>query len=554
MDIRCISLVSVLLLHLVDHAKAEDVLVTVEQGTLLGTTATSVYNTTYTAFLGIPYAEPPVGELRFRDPQPATHWVGVYNATKYGSDCVQDTGDGSEDCLYLNVFVPDVPGEGSGFPVLFWIHGGGFTYGSGSDQQYGPDFLVSYGVILVTINYRLGPLGFLSTGDEVVPGNAGLKDQLLALKWVGQNIASFGGDPDLITLQGQSAGGMAVSFHMVSPLSTGLFSKVIIQSGNFIGQPLSMEWARRHAFRLGAALGFETDDSQELVDFLRSLNATGLVVDTSLVLTDEEQALFSYSPWWPHIEPELEGSFFSESPIQMLTDGRFNRVPILTGVTSAELGYNLVNDEDKISNLNNTFVASVGPNLHLPTPEQQEEAALKLREFYFGNDSISAKSDADELVAFSNDLRFLEPTDALVRRVTEMTELPVFYYEFDYRGKNVNVTQWGVKHSGEQPFLFLRKDTAYNFDPDSEEERVPRNILRYWTNFAKYGNPTPEADPVVWEPYDNTNRSYLLMQTNFTLAYDKDAERMEFWNKNLALLPYADDLLDNTNVSFYGDM
>ncbi|XP_049779876.1 cholinesterase-like isoform X2 [Schistocerca cancellata] len=449
MDIRCISLVSVLLLHLVDHAKAEDVLVTVEQGTLLGTTATSVYNTTYTAFLGIPYAEPPVGELRFRDPQPATHWVGVYNATKYGSDCVQDTGDGSEDCLYLNVFVPDVPGEGSGFPVLFWIHGGGFTYGSGSDQQYGPDFLVSYGVILVTINYRLGPLGFLSTGDEVVPGNAGLKDQLLALKWVGQNIASFGGDPDLITLQGQSAGGMAVSFHMVSPLSTGLFSKVIIQSGNFIGQPLSMEWARRHAFRLGAALGFETDDSQELVDFLRSLNATGLVVDTSLVLTDEEQALFSYSPWWPHIEPELEGSFFSESPIQMLTDGRFNRVPILTGVTSAELG---------------------------------------------------------------------------------------------------------VKHSGEQPFLFLRKDTAYNFDPDSEEERVPRNILRYWTNFAKYGNPTPEADPVVWEPYDNTNRSYLLMQTNFTLAYDKDAERMEFWNKNLALLPYADDLLDNTNVSFYGDM
>ncbi|XP_049861708.1 acetylcholinesterase-like, partial [Schistocerca gregaria] len=282
--------------------------------------ATSVYNTPYTAFLGIPYAEPPTGELRFQAPRPAAAWEGVLNATQYGSDCVQSTGTGYEDCLYLNVYVPGTPAEAAALPVLFWIHGGEFGSGSGSDQQYGPHFIVSYGVILVTTNYRLGPLGFLSTGDEVVPGNAGLKDQQLALTWVQRNIANFGGDPDLVTPFGQSAGGMAVSFHLVSPLSA------------------------------------------------------------------------------------------------------------------------------------------------------------------------------------------------------------------------------GVKHSGELPFLFLREDTEYNFDPVSEEEQVRRRVLRYWTNFAKYGNPTPAPDPMIWEPYDNSTRRYMLMQANFTLAYDKDAQRMGFWNENIVLLPYTDDL------------
>ncbi|XP_049957254.1 cholinesterase-like [Schistocerca serialis cubense] len=535
------SLVSFLLLDLVGSAKMEDVLVSVEQGILRGATATSVYNTTYTAFVGIPYAEPPVGELRFQDPKPAGSWEGVRNATSYGSDCVQNTGDGSEDCLYLNVFVPGVPEEGAGLPVLFWVHGGGFVYGSGSDQEYGPDFLMSYGVILVTINYRLGPLGFLSTGDEVVPGNAGLKDQQVALSWVQRNIASFGGDPQLLALQGQSAGGVSVSLHLVSPLSAGLFSRLIIQSANFIGRPMPLQAARNNAFRLGAALGLETDDSQELVDFLRSVSPSDLLVDSSLILTEEDKLLFSYALWSPHIEPQLEGAFISESPIQALIDGRFLQVPIMTGVTSGEGGSGILYQTEKISILNNMFSESVGPCLHLSTVEKQQEAALKLREFYFGNDTISADNPAP-LVHFNIDLGIFEPTDALVRKVTEITDLPVFYYVFDYHGEHVNTTEWGVSHSGELPFLFLRKDTEYNLDPESEEDRIRRNMLRYWTNFTKYGNPTPEADPVIWESYNNETRSYMLMQDNFTVAHNKDGERMDFWNENVPLQPYADDL------------
>ncbi|XP_049809174.1 cholinesterase-like [Schistocerca nitens] len=361
MHSRRSTMAALLLFTFATVVKTEDVLVTVEQGTLRGTTATSVYNTSYTAFLGIPYVQPPLGELRFQAPQPATSWEGVLEATEYGSDCVQSDGTGSEDCLYLNVFVPGVPEEVAGLPVMFWVHGGGFVDGSGSDEEHGPDFLISYGVILVTINYRLGATGFLSTGDSVAPGNAGLKDQQLALSWVQRNIASFGGDPQQVTLQGQSAGGSSVSLHFVSPISSGLFSRLIIESGNFIARPiLQATAARERAFRLGAALGFQTDDSQQLISFLRSVNATDLLVDSSLILTDEEQSQIISMLWAPNIESELEGAFIPESPIQSLLDGRFSQVPVLTGVTSGELGFSILEDPSLVNGLNEAFENAVG--------------------------------------------------------------------------------------------------------------------------------------------------------------------------------------------------
>ncbi|XP_049810114.1 para-nitrobenzyl esterase-like isoform X4 [Schistocerca nitens] len=529
-------LVSLLVTIFAALVKGEEVLVTVEQGTLLGQTATSLYNTTYTAFLGIPYAEPPLGILRFQAPQRLTSWEGIRNATQYGSDCVQSSG-GSEDCLYLNVYVPGVPQEGAGLPVLFWVHGGGFSVGSGSDQEHGPDFLVSYGVILVTINYRLGPLGFLSTEDSVVPGNAGLKDQRQALLWVQQNIARFGGDPQLVTLQGQSAGGVAVSYHLVANASAGLFSRVIDESGTLVASISGTRDARYHAFRLGAALGLETEDSQELVDYLRSVNASDLLVDDALLTTDEEKLYMSTIVWTPNIEPPTESAFLTESLISILNEGRFAKVPLMIGVTSAELGFSILSQSEVITNLNEKFEQVVGPRLHLSTTEEQTEAASRIRNFYFVNETISAENP-EPLVQLNEDITFFEPTDSLVRKLTQLTDVPVYYYEFDYHGPNVPTNEWGVIHSGELPSLFVRKDTEYNLDPESEEDRVRRNVLRLWTNFAKFGNPTPEADPVVWEPYDLTSRSYLLMQANFTLAHNKDSERMDFWNQNVPLLPY----------------
>ncbi|XP_049808443.1 acetylcholinesterase-like [Schistocerca nitens] len=528
-----------LLFWLVVTVKGEEVLVAVREGVLRGSTATSAYNTTYSAFLGIPYAEPPVGDLRFEAPRPVAAWEGVFNATEYGSDCVQEDGTGSEDCLYLNVYVPGVPEVGAGLPVMFWVHGGGFSHGSGAGLKFGPDFLISYGVILVTVNYRLGPLGFLSTGDEVVPGNAGLKDQQLGLSWVQRNIASFGGDPQLVTLFGQSAGGVSVSLHLMSPGSAGLFSRLVDQSGTFVAGMSVVRNPRYHAFRLGSVLGYEAENAQELVQFLRSVNATDLLVDTSLLMTDEQNLYFSYIVWAPNTEPDIEDAFISESPIRAVNEGRFNQVPIMTGVTSAETGADIVNKSDLVTNLNKTFEKVVGPCLHLPTIEEQTEAAERLRNFYFGNEIISADYP-EPLVHLDVDLNFFNPTDALVRRITEVTNVSVYYYEFDYHSDDTFVNEFGVGHGGELQFLFLRRDLdiRYNLDPESEEDQVRRNILRLWTNFAKYGNPTPVADPVVWDPYDMTRRSYLLIQANITLGHDKDKESMDFWDENVPLQPF----------------
>ncbi|XP_049778169.1 cholinesterase-like [Schistocerca cancellata] len=537
-----LSCISLMFLTLAVLVKAQEVLVTVEQGSLRGTTATSVYNTSYTAFLGIPYATPPLGRLRFQAPQPAGNWEGVRNATQYGSDCIQPDGSGSEDCLYLNVYVPGVPEEGAQLPVMFWVYGGGFRGGSGSDEEYGPDFLVSYGVILVTINYRLGQLGFLSTGDAVAPGNAGLKDQRLALTWVQRNIASFGGDPQQITIFGHSAGGMSISLHFVSPMSAGLFSRAIIQSGNFITvRPRTIEEARTHTLRLGAALGYTTNDSQQLLDFLQSVNSTDLLVDDSLIQTDEEKKHIISVLWAPNIEPDMEGAFLSDSPIQMLIDGRFSKVPVMTGTTSAESGSGVLENSELIANLNEDFAGVVGPSLHLPTVEQQTEAAYELKGFYFGNNNISA-DNPDPLVYFNEDISFCDPNDAFIRKVVEVSNLTVYYYVVDYRGDIMLTNPYGVSHGGELALLFMRKDKDYNLDPESEEDKVRRNTLRVWTNFAKYGNPTPEADPVVWEPYDLSSRSYLLMQANFSLAHDRLGERMDFWRENVPLLPFPDTL------------
>ncbi|XP_049958538.1 cholinesterase-like [Schistocerca serialis cubense] len=522
--------------------EGEDVLVTVQQGTLRGTTATSVYNTSYTAFLGVPYAVPPTGKLRFLAPQPAGNWEGVRNASQYASDCVQQDGSGSEDCLYLNVFVPGVPQEGTNLPVMFWMYGGGFRGGSASDKEFGADFLVSYGVILITVNYRVGQFGFLSTGDAVAPGNAGLKDQRLALTWVHRNIARFGGDPQQVTIFGHSAGALSTCYHFLSPQSSGLFSRAIIQSSNFVvANPLSTANARTHSFKLGAILGYETDDSQQLLDFLQSVNVTDLLVNDSLIQTEVEKKQIIHHPWEPNIEPDVEGAVVTESPNQMLIDGRFNNVPIMMGTTSAETGYILLGRPELIAGLNKDFAAVIGPSLHLPTVEQQTEAAWTVKDFYFGNNTISA-DDPDTLIPFFEDFAWSDPNDALIKKVVEVSNLTLYFYVFDYRGDIVLTNPWGVSHGGELPMLFLRKDTEYNLDPESEEDKVRRNMLRLWTNFAKYGNPTPEADPVVWQPYDLASHRYLLMQANFSIAHDPYGERMAFWRENVPLMPFPDTI------------
>lgn len=230
-------------IYFFEHVTTDEPIVKIKNGTLLGLTLKTRKGREIAAFRGIPYALPPLEKLRFEPPKPAAAWNDVRSAKEDANICVQrniyiyqEEIVGDEDCLYLNVYTPKLPTENDKlkgrYPVMIWFHGCGWICGAGHSEFYNPKFLLDHDLVLVTVNYRLGPLGFLSTEDTVCPGNNGLKDQSLSIRWVHENIAAFGGDPNSVTIFGESAGGASVHYHMISNLTKGLIHRAISQSGN----------------------------------------------------------------------------------------------------------------------------------------------------------------------------------------------------------------------------------------------------------------------------------------------------------------------------------
>lgn len=312
----------------------------------------------YYSFRGIKYGQAPVGSRRFRSALPEKPWKGVRNALREGSVCphrnmLLDTFKGNEDCLFINVYTPELPtaSRNPKLPVMFWIHGGAFAFGSGNSFLYGPDFLVAEGVVLVTFNYRLGPLGFLGAGGDA-SGNAGLKDQVLALKWVQDNIIAFGGDPNSVTIFGESAGGASVHYLMLSPSARGLFHRAISQSGSALLPWAFAEQPKRRAVKLAQVLGFTTNSTKELVEFLRRVPVRKLVDATKRTLTEEDEKKNIGLPFVPSVEAidndlypweepnedlfEEESRFLTERPVDMLARGDVTPVPYITGFNTHE--------------------------------------------------------------------------------------------------------------------------------------------------------------------------------------------------------------------------
>ncbi len=249
-------------------------IVEIDNGRVLGTTLTSRLGRSFYGFMGIPYAQPPIDSLRFQDPVPVANWNGDLDATSYGPICYQvprtvTTREMSEDCLQINVFSPNLIGS---LPVIVYVFGGGFVYGSGIEQGR-PENLMDRDVVVVNFNYRLGALGFLALETREIPGNAALKDQVLALEWIQRNIARFGGNPNSVTIVGLSAGGVSVTGHMLSPMAQGLFHRVISISGA-IGSirtestDTGLDAARRLAVSLNCT---ETTDIDSMVTCLRQV-------------------------------------------------------------------------------------------------------------------------------------------------------------------------------------------------------------------------------------------------------------------------------------------
>ena len=247
----------------------------IKDGLIQGITLETRLGEVFHGFLKVPFAQAPINKLRFQDPKPAQSWEGVLNATQFGPMCQQinllSNSTVSEDCLYLNVFTKNLsPGNITLKPVVVYIHGGAFQLGSSSDHE--PHLLMERDVVLVTINYRLGAFGFLSLGTKEIPGNAGFKDQVLALRWVQKNIRSFGGDPHLVTLMGNSAGAYSVTAHMISPMSKGLFHRVIALSGSITYQRKLETDYLELAQKLARKLNCTISNNDAMIECLRSVN------------------------------------------------------------------------------------------------------------------------------------------------------------------------------------------------------------------------------------------------------------------------------------------
>ncbi|MEV7021777.1 carboxylesterase family protein [Kitasatospora sp. NPDC093558] len=435
----------------------------------------------YRTFQGIPYASPPTGDLRWRDPQPVTPWSGVRDATAPGNRCPQGT-TGDEDCLYLNVTTPQ---NAHHRPVVVWLHGGSFTGGAGSD--YDPHRMaVDSDVVVVTVNYRLGLYGYFGYPGLAGSGDFGLADQQAALRWVRRNAAAFGGDPQNVTLAGQSAGGMSICSQLTSPAAAGLFDKAIIQSGScLIDYPKALFWPTMPA---GSPWTSRT-----------AVEAAGSALGTALGCTDidclrHKPAVQLRDHLGQFTKPTYGTPLLPTEPAQALRDGHFQRVPVLQGGTRDE---------------HRGFAAVL--NLGHPMTEQGYHDLL-VQSFGVQADAVEERyppgdypSPAVAWATVATDRIWSCPTLASDRLLARHT--PVYAYEFADRTAPVSAGlppgfPYGAYHASELPYLFDVAGLPTTLDAD--QHRLAERMIRDWTLFATTGHPWQRFDHEGGEAHNFT--------------------------------------------------
>lgn len=461
-------------------------------------------------FEGIPYAAPPVGSLRWRPPQPARAWKGVRDSTKFGARCMQGNifgdmnfrDDGpSENCLYLNVWTP-AKGAGANLPVMVWIYGGGFAAGASSEPRQDGTMLAEKGVVVVSMNYRLGVFGFFAypalarESADGAAGNYGLMDQVAALKWVQRNIAAFGGNPREVTIFGESAGSFSVSGLMASPLARGLFERAIGESGAFLGKgPATRSLAQSKADdkKFAESIGVKS------LKALRAIPAAELLADS-----------MKGNPirFWPNVD----GSSFPEDPHEIYAAGKQAHVPLLAGWNRDEGNYE-------------GFFGKMEP-----TPANYKErahvmfgdnAAEFLKLYPAATEAEMKRSAAD----FAGDQFIAFGTWKWIEMQRTTGDSTVYRYEFDDAPPQpAGEPSHGAYHSSEIEFVF-RTLPSKKLPWRPGDETLSELMSTYWTNFAKTGDPNGSGLP-HWSKY--APAQFDVMHLSFHPSAEPDAHRARY--------------------------
>lgn len=468
------------------YASSNSLTVATKKGKVQGTLTTDGQ---VRAFKGIPYATPPVGNLRWQAPQPAAKWQGVRSAATFGSHCIQtssyadmtfhDPGP-SEDCLTLNVWTPANAKPGT-LPVMVWVYGGGFTAGSTSELRQDGEYLAHRNVVVVSMNYRLGILGFFAHPELTAEskhhasGNYGLMDQAAALAWVKENIRKFGGDPSNITLFGESAGSFSVSSLMASPVSRGMISKAIGESGG--------------AFHSGG-LGYPNRTKAELDDAVfakTAFNTSNLAELRKLSSDDLIKAANSKGA--PRFGPDIDGYFLPQSVPEIYAAGKQAHVPLLAGWNADEARGSVI-------------MKKVQPTIASFTEQASTDFGDRSKDFLAvypaGTDAEAVRSAGD----FASDKFISYSTWAWIEAQVKTGDAPVYRYVFALGspGDKFHPASIGAFHSDDIEYVFGTLDSRQQAAWRPEDRKLSNEIGQYWTNFARTGNPNGPGLP-EWPTY-----------------------------------------------------
>jgi para-nitrobenzyl esterase len=525
------------------RAHAGSLTVRTEQGKVRGR---AINHARVRAFLGLPYAAAPVGELRWKAPQPPARWKGVRDATWFGARCLQSRASGdmmfedsgpSEDCLFLNVFTPAGARARSKLPVMFWIHGGGYAGGASSEFRHNGDYLPLKGVVLVTINYRLGVFGFLATSNLAreangTAGNYGLLDMVAALRWVRQNIRNFGGNPDNVTLFGESAGSFAVSTLMASAETSGLFQKAIGESGATFTRP---------RFNNPLEIREKRDDQWVASLCVKSLKELRALPAGRLL----DAAKASRTGFWPVVD----GKFLTEPVPAVYAAGRQAHLPLLAGWNLDEGSFAVQHGvtPGQFRGMADTLFRDRAAQFLKLYPANTAQQAWRSAIDYAGDVFISLgvwkwleaqsqsghPADRSSSVGWKAGIPANKPSSVGWKRA----DSPVYRYRFELAAPPSRFHPGGFAfHSDEIEYVFGTLDTRPGAEWRAEDRKLSEQMMDYWTNFAKTGDPNGPGLP-TWPRYD---QSGWLIHLDRTVSSGPDTlhPRYEFLLKGMSALPF----------------